>query len=153
MQPSEAQPQPQRVHDATLPPGYAAYVDPTTNLTFYRNESTGRSQWEHPATAPSPSSSSSGVRPTQGSDLPSGWLGQVDPKTSKTYYVNTLTGKSQWARPQQSANDIDLPQGFTSRVDPASGKTFYVDLATGKSQWNKPVKKPTFTNLFGGGKS
>ena len=113
---------------------------------FYRNDNTGRSQWEYPT------SSSAGARPVPDSDLPSGWISQFDPKTSKTFYVNTLTGKSQWPRPKQAANDLDLPPGFTQRVDPVSGKTFYVD-ATGKSQWNKPTKKLTLKGIFGGGKS
>ena len=75
-----------------LPPGWVIQTD-RSNRQFYYNRATGKTSWErprHPTYSYAPA-----VAPPAGTQLPLGWAAHKDPKTGRTYYVDTMTGASQ----------------------------------------------------------
>lgn len=40
---------------------------------------------------------------TDSSKLPTGWISQIDEETKRTYFVNTITGETQWTFPTEEA--------------------------------------------------
>ena len=111
-----------------LPAGFITQLDPKTGKTFFVDTKTGKSQWNDPRESivePSPrplppvpprvdislvqgniKADAKKPTPSSGIPLPTGFISQIDPKTGKTYYVNTIIGKSQWNDPR---DPIDLP--------------------------------------------
>ncbi len=109
----------------SLPPGWAAAIDPSTGREYYCNASTGQTTWIRPANAPPPpqklgaaaAAAAAAPRPvasqmagaglpaqsTVGSrQLPPGWTEMMDARYGKPYYVNSVTGDSTWVRPGES---------------------------------------------------
>ena len=41
------------------------------------------------------------------SELPPGFISQLDPATGRTFYVNTANGKSQWTYPLEKKKSIN----------------------------------------------
>lgn len=54
-----------------------------------------------PVAAGASAEAGGGVDPDTG--LPIGWIWQMDPNTQRPYYVNTMTGQTQWEAPQPTA--------------------------------------------------
>jgi len=87
--------------------------------------------------------------------LPPGWITQVDPASGRTFYVYTSTGQTQWEFPTgnnlpvvstaqapmnpAAPGHTQLPPGWITQVDNASGRTFYVYTPTGQTQWDLPT--------------
>jgi len=67
--------------DHSLPDGWEAACDSTTQKTYYYNRTTGERTWEKPLF------------------LPEGWSSAQDEATGKTYYYNTTTNETRWERP------------------------------------------------------
>ncbi|XP_072966477.1 uncharacterized protein [Typha angustifolia] len=83
-----------RVADSLkLPPGWVETKDPTTGSSYFYNENTRESQWEHP------SATAGNVRNPVASSLPQDWEEAVDGTTGKKYYYNTKTCITQWEHP------------------------------------------------------
>ena len=82
-----------------LPPGWIIQSD-RSNRTYYYNRATGQTTWERPR-QPTYSHAPAVVPPVgaQSSQLPLGWAAHRDPKTGRTYYVDTMTGASQCKSP------------------------------------------------------
>ena len=78
-------------------------TDQTSGATFYYNEQTGESQWEHPSALLQDQYESRWGLPQQGGTqrLPVGWIMGTDQASGATYYYNELTGESRWEPPQQ----------------------------------------------------
>merc|ERR1711871_1124195 len=78
------------------------------------------------------------------------WREEVDDTSGRAYYVNSVTGESQWEKPTDShsykseevlsVNQIDagLSSMWKTIIDQESGKNYYVNLETGETQWAKP---------------
>ena len=67
------------------------------------------------------------------------WIEEIDEASGCTYYVNSLTGKSQWEQPdvlQRSAQGKTLP--WRKFIDEESGKLYFANLDTGQTQWARP---------------
>jgi len=73
--------------------GWTASVDPSSGLTFYHHP-TLPSQWEQPA-----GWTDDAAVPA----LPPNWMAVVDPGSGTTYFFNSVTGASQWERPEEPA--------------------------------------------------
>jgi len=85
-----------------LPPGWGSAVDPASGRTYYVNSATGATSWEPPLAAPGsekqPGPPGPPGPPGAGS-LPAGWTASTDPASGQTYYVNSITGATQWEAP------------------------------------------------------
>ena len=92
-----------------LPGGWHTQVSTTSGETYYVNSETLDSQYEFPTgptseyVAKSPSATSSG------STLPAGWTTQVSRSSGDTYYVNQVTGDSQFEVPTAPAGTKKQP--------------------------------------------
>ncbi|CAB9528092.1 Inherit from KOG: E3 ubiquitin- protein ligase [Seminavis robusta] len=85
------------------------------------------------------------------SSLPFGWEERYDPGQQRNFYLDTMTGATQWDRPQgdssQTTNSLEaasatsLPPGWQEYFSPAHNTHFYVDTTTGLAQWERPVLK------------
>jgi len=65
-------------------------------------------------------------------ELPDGWGAYFDAE-GRTYYANSATGESTWARPTA----LILPDGWSAHQD-SEGRTFYANVFTGESTWSCP---------------
>lgn len=76
----------------------------------------------------------------------SDWIEKFDPKTSRPYYVNRKTRKTQWKRPadfeggaarvgQTTSSTKDTPSKILVCRTDGKGKTYYIDPVTKKSMW------------------
>ena len=82
-----------------LPLGWIRQQDAQTGKIFFYNTATRASQWNYPhtsITAQQPISTQGGMAEHS---LPSGYIAQYDQKYGRYFYVDTLTGKSSWERP------------------------------------------------------
>jgi len=96
--------------------------------------------------------------------LPEGWVEQVDPTYGHPFFVNTLTGESQWTRPESApstahsacgstateddseptvpdevvTSKLDLPLNWVQHFDEGSGHYYYLNTSTGESSWVPP---------------
>ena len=106
-----------------LPAGWSAGFDETSGSTYYVNDQTGASQWELPPQQGGPASQQEqGAYAQQGGyesaqELPSGWRTAFDEGSQATYYVNELTGETQWEAPspQPSAAQPAAQQAASPR--------------------------------------
>ncbi|GAB2267084.1 hypothetical protein Dimus_002067 [Dionaea muscipula] len=89
------------VEKINLPPGWVEAKDPETGVSYYYNESTGKSQWERPAEISSELAAPSAL------PLPENWEEALDETSGQKYYYNKKTNVSQWERP-------NLPPQITS---------------------------------------
>jgi hypothetical protein len=137
--------------DTSLPPGWLAQIDSTSGRVFYAHSSTGRTQWEPPVSnaphstertpehTPRPEASSEAQPSELEARLPDGWEERVDPSTGCPFYVQLVTGASQWERPkvESAGTGGTLPPGWQAKFDP-TGRIFYVNLESGATQWGRP---------------
>ncbi|XP_019453100.1 PREDICTED: uncharacterized protein LOC109354810 [Lupinus angustifolius] len=79
-----------------LPPGWVEAKDPGSGVSYYYNESTGKSQWEKPH------KTSLVMEPPPSSLLPENWVEALDETTGHKYYYNTKTHVSQWESPNSA---------------------------------------------------
>ena len=70
--------------------------------------------------------------------LPPGWDVKEDTATGYKWYVNVLSGASQWERPTKPAT-VHIPRGWKAAKDPATGKVYYANPSTGQTQWTPPT--------------
>ncbi|CDI97827.1 NEDD4 E3 ubiquitin protein ligase WWP1 [Echinococcus multilocularis] len=63
--------------------------------------------------------------------LPPQWERRTDPSTGRIYYVDHLTKKTQWEKPQP------LPSGWERRLD-QNNRVYYVDHNTRTTTWHPP---------------
>lgn len=81
------------------------------------------------------------------------WKAVVDAASGKTYYVDTVTKKTQWNKPEDfdagvaspkpatqdvSTDGQQLPAPWVERTDPASGKVYFVNRETKETTWTRP---------------
>lgn len=71
--------------------------------------------------------------------LENGWVENTDPSSGRKYYANTITGKTQWTRPEDAGGSTD--GDWEAKTDPSSGRTYYVNRATNETSWTKPGSK------------
>ncbi|URD72506.1 WW domain [Musa troglodytarum] len=83
---------------SVLPLGWVEAKDPATGSSYFYNEKTGESQWEHPSANGTCKLDS--LRPS----LPEDWVEATDDSTGQTYYYNRKTCISQWERPISSSH-------------------------------------------------
>nr|XP_024386670.1 uncharacterized protein LOC112287660 isoform X2 [Physcomitrium patens] len=85
-----------------LPPGWVEGKDPESGVTYYYNQTTGKSQWERPAPKalllPPPP-------PPSLSLLPADWQEATDSASGQKYYYNIKTNETRWERPTGAAAD------------------------------------------------
>ncbi|XP_048236229.1 polyglutamine-binding protein 1 isoform X2 [Ricinus communis] len=86
----------QPVEVGKLPPGWVEAKDPATGVSYYYNESIGKSQWERPIES-SLITHIPSLLPLLGD-----WVESVDETTGYKYYYNTKTHVSQWEHPDSS---------------------------------------------------
>nr|KJB46179.1 hypothetical protein B456_007G351400 [Gossypium raimondii] len=84
---------PQLMETAKLPPGWVEAKDPSTGVSYYYNESKGKSQWERPVETSSSTHFPFATRHVED------WVEAVDETTGRKYYYNTKTNISQWECP------------------------------------------------------
>jgi len=86
-----------------LPPGWGSAVDPASGRMYYVNSETGQTSWDPPMAPPGGAVGKGGPPgppgPPGGGGLPAGWTASVDPASGTTYYVNSITGVTQWEPP------------------------------------------------------
>ncbi|EUB59451.1 Signal recognition particle protein [Echinococcus granulosus] len=63
--------------------------------------------------------------------LPPQWERRTDPSTGRIYYVDHLTKRTQWEKPQP------LPSGWERRLD-QNNRVYYVDHNTRTTTWHPP---------------
>ncbi|KAG0587359.1 hypothetical protein KC19_2G158900 [Ceratodon purpureus] len=83
-----------------LPPGWVEGKDPESGVTYYYNQTTGKSQWERPASKallPPP------PPPPSLTQLPPDWQEATDSASGQKYYYNTRTNETRWERPRGAA--------------------------------------------------
>ena len=103
-------------------------------------------QPEQPIT-PQQQSPSPATTPSPPSPLPTGWSAMVDEATNATYYYSSLTGTSQWERPDCAAAlppppptpSSRLAPGWIEALDPASGNAYFYNALSGASSWDMPL--------------
>ncbi|KGN59632.2 uncharacterized protein LOC101203374 [Cucumis sativus] len=79
-----------------LPHGWVEAKDPHSGVSYYYNESSGKSQWERPSELSSNTQLSSAV------SLPEDWMEAIDQTSGVKYYYNMRTHVTQWERPVAS---------------------------------------------------
>ena len=119
-----------------LPVGWTSQHDAASCKTFYINTATGHTQWEKPAEKAGKMGNSkanneggngrdqhhsngngNGADKHQDKDksldktkqlekLPVGWTSQHDAASSKTFYINTATGHTQWEKPPVAKSPV-----------------------------------------------
>ncbi len=106
----------------TLPGGWHTQVSTSTGQTYYVNSVTLASQYEFP-TAPTPeylaentssdassaAGNAAGSAASNATALPAGWITQVSRSSGDTYYVNEVTGESQFEVPTAPASTPVAP--------------------------------------------
>jgi hypothetical protein len=55
--------------------------------------------------------------------MPTGWIATMDSNTNRTYYVNTITGRSFWSKPL-------IPPGWSEHIDSNTGQPYYIHNQT-----------------------
>jgi len=79
--------------------------------------------------------------------LPAGWKKLSDPRSGYPYYMNEVTGATQWevpagaqvgAPPPPPVGAAPLPPNWIQATDPATGRVYYFNTATGTSSWTLP---------------
>ena len=86
--------------------------------------------------------------------LPPGWKKAVDPETGADFYVNEVTGETQWESPSAAGTPpppppappggassefvLGMPE-WTQEVDPSTGTQYWFNGKTGESSWTKPA--------------
>mmetsp|Transcript_42927 Transcript_42927/g.84155 ORF Transcript_42927/g.84155 Transcript_42927/m.84155 type:complete len:1143 (-) Transcript_42927:40-3468(-) len=71
---------------------------------------------------------------------PAVWEVFRDENTRQTYYINNVTEKTQWERPESWANNPEYnPDLWLAAADPSSGKVYFCNTDTKVTQWNVPV--------------
>eukprot|EP01047_Picozoa_sp_COSAG01_P030756 COSAG01_NODE_2156_length_8253_cov_15.131280_2_plen_768_part_00 len=68
-------------------------------------------------------------------DLPAGWERALSRSDGALYYVNTVTGASQFELPTEDS----LPLGWEAAVSTSTGETYYVNTETGDSTYDRPT--------------
>lgn len=73
------------------------------------------------------------------------WAEYMDEASGAPFYVNQLTGVTQWEKPegfgetaQAEADPSEVAANWTENIDDASQLPYYVNLVTGESRWEKP---------------
>ena len=90
---------------ADLPPGWEAQVSSSTGEVYYVNTVTQESTYDKPTERAFTDSFLSTAGPSAEQELPVGWESAVSNSTGETYYVNTLSGESQYERPTAPADE------------------------------------------------
>lgn len=85
-----------------LPHGWVEAKDPGSGVSYYYNESSGKSQWERP------SESSSDTQLPSAASLPEDWMEALDQTTGLKYYYNMRTQVTQW-EPPVASHQTTLP--------------------------------------------
>ncbi|XP_038906174.1 uncharacterized protein LOC120092051 isoform X2 [Benincasa hispida] len=86
----------QTLQGEKLPHGWVEAKDPGSGVSYYYNESSGKSQWERP------SESSSDTQLSSAESLPEDWMEALDQATGLKYYYNMRTQVTQWEPPVAS---------------------------------------------------
>ncbi|KAJ1446218.1 ELMO/CED-12 family-domain-containing protein [Pelagophyceae sp. CCMP2097] len=63
------------------------------------------------------------------------WLSCSDEATARVYFVNRITGATQWELPRGWSSPSS---GWAARIDPVSGHTYYFYPATNETTWTLP---------------
>jgi len=107
-----------------------------------------------PVAAPAPAPAVSGGAappPPAEAPLPEGWdEGKTD--GGVRYYINKLSGKTQWERPTEAAKPEalpPLPEGW-EELSTDDGTKYYSNKATGATQWDRPTAPATAASLPAG---
>ena len=69
--------------------------------------------------------------------LPDGWTEFLDAASGRPYYHHAASGKTQWRRPEISAQEAaELHRG---REDAKTGLPYFHHASSGKTQWARPA--------------
>ena len=72
--------------------------------------------------------------------LPDGWTEFLDAASRRPYYHHAASGKTQWRRPEISAQEAaELPRGWKEFFDAKRGLPYFHHAASGKTQWARPA--------------
>ncbi|XP_048495954.1 uncharacterized protein LOC104889567 isoform X2 [Beta vulgaris subsp. vulgaris] len=95
-----------------LAPEWVEAKDPESGVSYYYNQSTGKSQWEKPVETNLSSQSPSTLSITED------WEEALDETSGQKYYYNKKTQVSQWEPPQvmQPASKVLVPDGTSRNV-------------------------------------
>jgi hypothetical protein len=140
--------------------------DPAKTPTGVKAAAGGAGAAAPPAPAPTPTSSSSGSGggggggggggsggggggaapppPPAEAPLPAGWE-EGKTEGGVRYYINKLTGKTQWDRPTEAAKAEELPPlpAGWEELSTEDGTKYYSNAATGATQWDRPTAPAT----------
>ncbi len=90
-----------------LPGGWHTQVSTTSGETYYVNSESLASQYEFPSEPTSEYLAKYQSAASSGSALPAGWATQKSRSTGDTYYINEVTGESQFEVPTAPAGKED----------------------------------------------
>ena len=140
---------------------WSAVVDDASGQTYYFNGMSGESQWEKPEGWVDEETEDLPAAPPEEEQAPSlsQWSEVLDEGSGQTYYFNTITGESQWEKPDDfdgpeeavelppsdsHLQDVtvlpeDDPKCWEELFDDGHQAYYYVNHVTGVTQWEKPA--------------
>ncbi|XP_074306812.1 uncharacterized protein LOC141642047 [Silene latifolia] len=92
-----------------LAPGWVEAKDPESGVSYYYNETSGKTQWERPVETNASSQSQSSLT------MPEDWVETLDETSGQKYYFNKKTQVSQWERPHVLQQVVSHVQSATSK--------------------------------------
>merc|ERR1712060_461293 len=68
------------------------------------------------------------------SRLPANWIRIRSNGSGRIYFVNTMSGKTQFVEPED-----ELPPGWRKVTSRSSGKMYFFNTTTGQSTFDRPI--------------
>jgi hypothetical protein len=125
---------------------WVAAVDPDSGATYYTNTITFESSWTPPEGFVDPNAQMATTEALEApavDEHPGAWEEKIDESSGAVYYLNSVTGASQWEQPAGFTRPVvenpdDVASNWSMQTDPASQSVYYINSVTGNSQWVIP---------------